>query len=544
MRPKADTRVLEELARCLDDHYRFCSYLKIVSKGDELPDEAAPTLGGLFGRVKLVSLEPNFSQAFWDARAANAQWTITLKSRKEGLSTWIASHGFRRSFLMPEHGTLVVSEIDKSALRLFTIYKRFYDNLPEAFKRAVPLVECSKTHMRFAHGGHIECSSAQSGFRGDTKHFLHFSELAFYTDIGRTADAAFNVAADSASVHVESTAFGINEFYRLWFGDTAYRKIFVPWQANPENVQRGRLKDVPPEFESIRREHRLADQQLVWALNKYRTKCRSNWTTFRQEYPLDPVMAFVASGDRFFTTFYHDGKVSYGHRQLAPKIPGHVYTMGVDTASGSKAKEADNSTWCILDVTDPKHITIASTFYGKADIPTFCSMLYDEGRAYDALAVVEANSYGLSVIEYLVAHQYPYMYVNQKAAKMADRYSTTLGFWSGLQTKMLLLARIQEDVSRGWFEPDDERLKYEMNVFTYAETGLPRAKEGEHDDLVIATALALYGRDQVSILTEERENFIPATIEELIKYEVSTGLIAGKDFMREPRLAPIERLVR
>ena len=255
-----------------------------------------------------------------------------------------------------------------------------------------------------------------------------------------------------------------------------------------------------------------------------------------QEYPLEPDLAFISSGRRFFTTHLYPHAVAFeGYEQYASPQQYHVYSLGVDTASGSA--EGDYSAFCMLDVTDKRAPRIASSFYARIPPAEFSRQVLIEAKKYNALIVPESNSYGLSIIEYLIQEAYGFLYRRVKYDKMANRYTENLGFNTNVSTRSILLARLQEYVAREWLLVSDERLKAEINTFVFSKTGRPEADGGHHDDMVFATGLALMGLQQIDDVKEHVQlKNRPGSLSEMLQYEVSTGQLYSKtsDKFHEP----------
>ena len=64
----------------------------------------------------------------------------------------------------------------------------------------------------------------------------------------------------------------------------------------------------------------------------------------------------------------------------------------------------------------------------------------------------------------------------------------------------------------------------EANALVYNNRGKVEAASGKHDDMVMATGLALMGLDQVDEIIEEvvRQQK-PGTVTEMIEWELATG---------------------
>ena len=205
--------------------------------------------------------------------------------------------------------------------------------------------------------------------------------------------------------------------------------------------------------------------------------------------------------------------------------------MGVDTASGSPS--GDYSAFCVLDVTDKKKPKCVSTFYAKLPPNEFSVRVLKELKEYDALCVAESNSYGLSVIEYLVGQGYANHYRRTKFDKVVNRWREDIGFATSVSTRPVLINRLRKFIGDQSLVINDERMKFEMNTFIYNSKGKATADSGKHDDMIFAWGLALAGLDQVEALAEEKAAKKPQGIREILEYEMTTGRLYSKTWGRE-----------
>ena len=186
-------------------------------------------------------------------------------------------------------------------------------------------------------GSKIKIGSADSdSFRGQTYQYIHASEYAFWSNVEKTIASLFQTADANASIVLESTANGLNGAYDLWVNDAGYKKIFLPWMIDDRcQIAKARFSDYTKLEREYRAEHKLSDEQFNWLVYTLRVKCANNWRIFHQEFPSSPDVAFVTSGDRFFPETYSVTTAKPGYHQWEKRQKYHIYSMGVDTASGS-----------------------------------------------------------------------------------------------------------------------------------------------------------------------------------------------------------------
>jgi hypothetical protein len=502
-------KAAKEIRRCADDFHYFCSkYLRIVDKA---------------GRV--VALKPNRAQRdFLEADQKNP-WVYVLKGRKRGLTTIIAALNFHSALFTPYHYTLVLAHTENAAKSIFRIYSRFYENLPAFLKFPVKLQ--NKHELEFEHGGYICAATAGSdSARGGTYQAIHCSEFAMYENIEALIASALNTAGENPRVTLETTANGLNDAHRIWSSQGGFEKLFISWLNDEDAFSKKKPEWVPKEIAELAVTYKLTQRQLNWAADTYLTRCAANWNTFLQEYPPEAHLAFISSGKRFFNHAYAHAKPQPGYSRYQEPLRYRAYVMGVDTASGSE--HGDYSAWCLLDCTNKRKPEIVSTFYEKISPSAFAQRVKDEAEAYNALVCVESNSYGLSIIEYLVNMEYVHLYRRVKYDAATDRYTHNIGFATTSSTRSILMARIQEYISQKWLDPIDGTLQAEMNTFVFNKSGKPTAEVGKHDDLVMATALALVAFDQVDAEQEIKQRKAPRSVAEVLQFEMQTGRLYRK----------------
>lgn len=498
---------IREMKRCSWDFFYFCEkYLKILDK-----------------RGRLVLLKPNPIQKHFIEAKMKHRSIYVLKARKVGISTILAAWFYWKAMFKPGYEMTVVAHRDKAAKEsLFPIYRRFHEHLPAWMK--VPTKAAGMTQLWFVHDGKISVGTANSeAARGGTKSGLHCSEFSRYDRIDETIASLFSVSGDDAEIVLETTANGMNHSYSMWNDDDlGFHKVFYPWTSDPTCQLAERPKRIPPEMAELAEEFSLTERQLNWACQTYREKCANKWRTWLQEYPLEADQAFVGSGGRFFHAAYPAGEITEGYIRYEEPKKFHIYTIGVDTASGDF--EGDYSSFCVVDVTNPKKMRTVATFYERISPRPFGKRVHAEAKFWKALVVPEANSYGLSVIEELELKNYAHIYHRVDITDGEQRIKKRLGFFTDKASRPRMLSKLHEALYEGWFDGRDRRFQIEANTFIYSDKGKPEAGPGKHDDMVFATALAVIGQDQIHVVRDEAQDR-PKGIREILEYELATGRV-------------------
>lgn len=497
-----DPKVLEEITKCKNDFAYFAGkYLKILDAENN----------------KFVKFRPNFAQMkLYDAMSHN-NWVYVLKARQVGITTGIAAINFWKALFTKNYKVAVIAHTSKSAKNIFEIYSNYYNNLPEFLR--IPTKAANVNEIIFTSGSAIKVASATSeGLRGSTYNSLHLSEFAFYDNISKTMASILQTATKNALVVLETTPNGQNEAKTIWDEQNGYEKVFISWMDNDRYVSNRRPKTTYEFIEEFLNGLRINEAQRNWVYEIYETRTGGDFNLFKQEFASDPTTCFIASGENYFNIQFAVKEFTTGYLEYIAKAKYSSYIMGVDVSGGSKT--GDYSSFVVLDVSNPEKVFIASSYYERISPSQFALIVEETAKRFNALVVIESNSYGLSILEHLEKMEYPYIYRKVKFDKMTDKYTQSLGFQTTAQTRPFLLAKLQKYVNERKIQINDLRLQYEINTFIYSSNGRPEASGKRHDDIIFATALALQGLDQVS---EEIGTDValqrPANIREVLELE-------------------------
>ena len=489
---------------------------------------------------QLVSLTPKPTQEQLLSLLQTETTIYNLKARKMGSSTIIAAYFFWKTHFTPNLKTLVAAHTAEAAQEIFTIYSTFYEHLPVWLKAGpFELQKDNVKAMRYTHGGGVRVTTASSpSARGGTPHQLHLSEFAHYTNMDVTIGAIMASLPDGATIVKETTANGLNEAYNAWEEDDGTCKVFFPWMADPTYTKKLKAKRIPQGMSKYKKDHKLTREQFHWACRTFYERCAGQWKLWNQEFPATAKMAFVSSGDRFFSLTFPNIRMHRdnfrdfeGYREYHKVKPYHIYTLGADVASGSAS--GDYSAFIVLDVTDKKKPLVASTYYGRIPPEALSSMILREAKKYNAMATIEVNGYGLSVVNFLLQKSWPYIYRRTQHSKTTGQTQVHAGFNTNRATRGVILSRLHSYIEKAQLNVQcDIRICHEINQMMYIN-GKAQAAEGmfSFDDMIMATALALEGMTQTSLLEEEVETRQPTGRHERLLWERKHGRIYNpKDF--------------
>ena len=261
---------------------------------------------------------------------------LVLKGRQQGVSTYTAARYYQKVARKKDKSVFILSHHATTTETLFMIVDKYHVNAPSA---AVPkLIVSNNRRMRFENGSQYTVGTAGSGSigRGDTNHFFHGSEVAFYEKTDEISTGVLQTVADvpGTEIILESTANGMGNFFHqkcmdALSGDSRYELIFIPWYWQPEYrswIPDNELATWAPTEEEARLMdmYKLDREQLQWRRLKIKDLGDKK---FKQEYPFTVKEAFQSSG----TSLIDLDAVAYARKQtftdhIAPLV------IGVDPA--------------------------------------------------------------------------------------------------------------------------------------------------------------------------------------------------------------------
>ena len=488
--------------------------------------QAAKDIGRVLDRrtSKLTPFVFNHMQLRLDAQMDLENETFILKSRKLGASTYVAWRFFLKALLTPNYNAYIAAHTRESVETIFQIVHRFYDNLPQDLKDLVPKVKSSVHEIRFNHGGGIIVGTAGSeSARSGTNNAILLDEFAFYVDADKAIAAILNTATPDCEIVLATTANGLNHAHRMWYDiNSGYNKFFASWTDDPVARRSHPPKYVDPQVWVFQEDNCLVDEQANWVAHHLSTKCAGDWAMFNQEQPINPQVAFVSSGARVLRKAYPDAKPEPGYKVYHEPTAYHSYCIGIDPATGKP--DGDFSAMTVLDITDLKNIHIVAVFYKRVSLTEFSHHCLVTARQYNsAFCVIEVNACGPAVVEAFEAAEYGNVYKRTSPLKIGDKTVESLGFYTGPQTRPILISRLRSYVDANKLVLVDINLQHEANTFIYNSSGREEADSGCHDDGLLSCGLALMGLDQTQHMSEDKYRQKPKGLKAQLEWESATG---------------------
>lgn len=461
---------------------------------------------------------------------------IVLKARQMGFSTLTEAMMFKRTVTGTGVKSGIVAHTEDASANLYRMAKLMYTELPAGIRPEQKLGNAKELVFAAKGKGGLDSTirvmtAGGSGIgRSDTFQNLHLSEFAFWPGDKRvTLAGAMQAVPDmpGTMVIIESTANGFDEFKTMWDRAVAGESEFVPvfcawWEL--EEYRRAYMGFSLTDYErELMRRYGLDREQLAWRRWCIENNCGGDVQLFRQEYPACPEEAFLSTGSCIFdkdavmrrlnegTAPLYRANLNYrlvmeqanqrlvfdgvetddrGGVWVYEEPQGGVpYVIGADTAG-------DGSDWFVAQVVNNLTGKQAAVLRRKYDEDAFACEAMALGYWYNtALLGIEANfsTYPIKTVERLC---YPHQFMREQEDSYTHRPQKKWGFRTTMQTRPIILAELVRLVRE---QPElicDAQTLREMLVFVKNERGRPEAMQGEHDDCVMALAIAHYIRPQ------------------------------------------------
>ena len=466
-----------------------------------------------------------------------AHKNIISKSRQCGISSITLALSIRQSVIYPNTTCVLISHTQTSTNAVFEKLKQQFYSLPDWLRPN--LLTNNRQALTFENGSSIVCMTCGNRpiGRGSTYNgIVHLSEFAFYKNQQEQLTSIMQAVTSSATVIIESTSNGYNEYSSLFLGAKNGENDWKPFFFNFIN---GRALFKPQYDEAVKlykarhngkmltegdydeEELQLArlgmtPEQAVWRRGKI---AESSLDSFHVEYPATPEQSFVATGS---AVVYDNAKVvklqqALTSQKISPlkvdkivglpqilrpyvqngsldiyAIPkaGMKYYIGVDVSEGLGGKH-DYSTMFVMDRDGQQ---VAEFHNNKVQPYLYADICNAVGRFYNkALLCVEKASGGHSVIERL---RYEHKYMNMVKYKTYDEYNRAIwkvGFDTNSKSKSIAVNDAREWFDKGMVRIMSNNLLEEMKTFVAEENGSFNAVVGCHDDLVSAFWLCIQG---------------------------------------------------
>lgn len=456
---------------------------------------------------------------------------IIEKGRKAGVSTFWLVFYLDDTLFTENTNTGIIAHRKQDVQKLFRIVKLAYKTCPDQIElpdgtiwyKPIATTD-NKNELRFEKINSSIYVDIES--RGDTNNNLHISEAAHIENEERIIATlgSVPVITDGSNVTAESTANGPSG----WFydqvmaaiaGESNFKLFFFPWYEVAKNTlpsgdwQPGEAELKIKNNVKARFGVELTNDQLFWW---HRTK-RDFKRLMDQEHPTFIEDAFLMAGNLAFDLDYlaliktmdpievvpfkvrktiiddtgaevvaSEGVAVYDLKVFVQPNPSRKYVLGGDPAEGVGG---DSS---VIEVYDRLTLEQVAEFTSDKIKPKEFARLVDKVARYynNALAVIESNNHGYAVLDELKT-LYTNIYKRQVFDEKTKSESKKLGFKTDAHTRDLILDELEELLMDCCVKINSATLQKELFTFIVNEDGKRIAKSGQHDDTIMASAIAL-----------------------------------------------------
>ena len=507
--------VLMEYAKCMKSTpYALKTYLQTydntVSK--YVPLELFPD------QISLVEDYENYNE------------NIALKYRQAGVSTVTAAWSSKKLVFAkknsPEKVLIIANKLD-TAVEVANKIRGFTDQWPSWVGVGFSAEKNSQRHFKLTNGCEVKAvATSKDALRGYTPTILIFDEAAYIEADGDFWAACMASLSTGGKVIVVSTPNGYDAIYYEIYdqalkGMNEFKVSEMVWWKDPryaKDLSLINVKDIIhyylnrneyPNVEIIEYNNKEKNFDEIRQLISQGYKPNSSWyesMVKKLKYDTRKVnqeleCAFLGSGDNVFNSdMLEDLRVNMVKEPPTKMMGGGLwiwkepeigkkYIMGVDVSRGDSE---DFSTFQIVDFDTREQV---AEYVGKLPPDTLAEICYKWGNMYNAFIVVDITG-GMGVTTSLRLRELGYRNVYVDGVDVSNKWqydpkATEKIPGINFNAKRVQIIATFEEYLRHGFRINSSRLLNEMNTFIYMN-GRPDHQKGQHDDLIMSVAMALY----------------------------------------------------
>jgi hypothetical protein len=222
--------------------------------------------------------------------------------------------------------------------------------------------------------------------------------------------------------------------------------------------------------------------------------------------------------------------------QWKEPIKDHKYIMGIDVSRGDSE---DFTTFCIVDFDEREQVL---EYLGKIPPDVAAEVAYKWATMYSAFIVIDiTGGMGVSTSRKLQELNYKNLYIDGLNPADKWKYDPKMGEkipGINFNSKRVQIISSFEESLRHKFKVRSMRLLNELNTFVYVN-GRPDHIKGQHDDLIMAMAMAIYVGEnsfsQLEKVTEQTKAMLDSwTVSESTPKNLSKDFNPGVPVMSNP----------
>lgn len=239
---------------------------------------------------------------------------LVLKGRQQGSSTYCGARGYFTTTRSKGKSAFVMAHDSNTTEYLYNMVERYHNYAPDCVKPKVSINNRRRISFEGIESNYYVGTAGSKNYgRGGTNHWFHGSEVPLWENSDEIETGILQSIPDAKNTEIilEGTANGMgNMFYDRCIqaiedekaerdGRTRqsdYILIFIPWFWQNEY-----RREIEKDFELTEKEielkgiYGLDNEQINWRRNKI-AELGNEWK-FKQEYPNNPMEAFISSGE-------------------------------------------------------------------------------------------------------------------------------------------------------------------------------------------------------------------------------------------------------
>jgi hypothetical protein len=526
-------QILLEYAKCVNDTpYALKTYLQTYDNTQS----------------KYVPLELFNDQVTLVKDYDTAEENIALKYRQAGVSTVTSAWASKRLVFAkkskPEKILIIANKLD-TAVEMANKVRSFVEQWPNWLGVGFSSEKNAARHFKLTNGCEVKAvATSKDALRGYTPTILIFDEAAYIDADEDFWSACMASLSTGGKVIVISTPNGFDPIYysiytqaikgmndfriteMFWFRDPRYSKDLklikcddiihymlnrTDYKDDEITIDYSNIKVSDRDFEDIKQKIENGHKPYSSWFESMSKKLKFDKRKISQELECN----FLGSGDNVIPPETMK-KIKENHIrepenkfmggvlwQWKEPIVGHRYIMGMDVSRGDSE---DFTTFIIIDFDEREQVL---EYIAKVPPDIVAEIAYKWAIMYNAFIVTDiTGGMGVATSRKLQELGYKNLYVD--GVNPADKWK-----WDPKQedkipginfnSKRVLIVQAFEEALRFGFAVKSQRLFNELNTFVYVN-GRPDHQKGQHDDLIMAMAMAIYvGESSFSKLEKATE---------------------------------------
>ena len=512
-------QILLEYAKCINDTpYALRTYLQTYDNTQS----------------KYVPLELFNDQVTLVKDYDTCEENIALKYRQAGVSTVTSAWASKRLVFAkkskPEKILIIANKLD-TAVEMANKVRAFVEQWPNWLGVGFSPDKNAARHFKLTNGCEVKAvATSKDALRGYTPTILIFDEAAYIDADEDFWSACMASLSTGGKVIVISTPNGFDPIYysiysqaikgmndfriteMYWFRDPRYSKDLklikcediIHYMLNRGDYVDGDItidytdiKVSDRDFEEIKQKIELGYKPYSSWFEAMSKKLKFDKRKISQELECN----FLGSGDNVIPPetmktikekFIREPENKFMGGvlwQWKEPIAGHRYIMGIDVSRGDSE---DFTTFIIIDFDDREQVL---EYIAKVPPDIVAEIAFKWATMYNAFIVTDiTGGMGVATSRKLQELGYKNLYID--GVNPADKWK-----WDpkandkipgiNFNSKRILIVQAFEEALRFGFAVRSQRLFNELNTFVYVN-GRPDHQKGQHDDLIMAMAMAIY----------------------------------------------------